>query len=107
MHVNTSAIHKVNKDQMLDMLSRHWDWYLKKKIVSGSLKISNYDRSDDRCVRFKFIIRKNAASCYGVYLRAAFINISALRCGVYSRAVFDRITEYCKRSTRHSPWVIA
>ena len=91
MHVNTSAIHKVNKDQMLDMLSRHWDRYIKKKIVSGSLKISNYDRSDDRCVRFKFIIRKNAASCYGVYLRAAFINISALRCGVYSRAVFDRI----------------
>ena len=37
---------------MLDILSRHWDWYIKKKIVSGSLEISNYDRSDDRCVLF-------------------------------------------------------
>ena len=32
------------------------------KDLSGSLKISNYDRSIARCVLFEFIIRTNAAS---------------------------------------------
>ena len=33
LHVNTTAIHKLNKDPMSDMLSRH-----SKEVVSGSLK---------------------------------------------------------------------
>ena len=46
LHVNTTAIHKVNKIQ-----------YMQKGFVSGSLKIANCDGSN-----FESIIRRNAAS---------------------------------------------
>ena len=40
---------------------------------------------------FDFIIRINDASWYGVYSRAAFINISTLKRAVYSRAAFNGV----------------
>ena len=51
LHVNTTAIHKVNKIQ-----------YMQKGFVSGSLKIANCDGSNDCGVPFESIIRINAAS---------------------------------------------
>ena len=32
LHVNTTAIHKENKDLMLDMLSQHQNWYIQKEL---------------------------------------------------------------------------
>ena len=97
LHVNTIAIHNVNKALMSDMLSWHQNWYIKKKIVSGLLNISNNDRSNDHCAPFDSIIRTNTASCCGIYSPADFINISALEVrrlfegGVISKAAFNRI----------------
>ena len=56
-----------------------------KGFASGSLKISNCDRSNDRCVLFDANIRINAAS----WCRVS--NISTLKCGVYPRAAFNRL----------------
>ena len=68
MHVNTTAIHgvnKVNKALMSDMLSRHQNWYIQKD-MPGSLKIFNYDRSIARCVLLESIIRIDDASLCGL-----------------------------------------
>ena len=32
MHVNTTAINKVNKDLMSDILPQHQNWYIKKDL---------------------------------------------------------------------------
>ena len=69
MHVNTIAIHgvnKVNKALMLDMLSRHQNWFIQKDLCLVHSK-------------FPTAIEASIAVCYS---RAAFINISALKCGV-------------------------
>ena len=69
MHVNTTAIHgvnKVNKALMLDMLSRHQNWFIQKDLCLVHSK-------------FPTAIEASIAMCYS---RAAFINISALKCGV-------------------------
>ena len=47
---------------------------------------------------FESIIRRNAASWCSIYLRTAFINISALKYGNYSRAAFNQI------NTIHHIW---
>ena len=48
LHVNTIAIHKVNKDLMSDMLSRHQNWYTQKSLCLFHSKF-NCDGSNDRC----------------------------------------------------------
>ena len=58
--------------------------------MSGSLKISNCNWSIDHCVLFESIIQINAAWWSGINSRMAFINISALKCSVYSRVAFNR-----------------
>lgn len=77
LHVNTTAMHRVKKDPMSDVPFRHQNWYIKKKL-SGSLKISNRDRSNDLCVLFGSIIQLNAVSCRSVYSRAAFNGINTV-----------------------------
>ena len=68
-----------------------------KGFVSGSLKIFNFNWSNDCCVLFESIVQRNTTWWFGVCLRVAFINISALKCSVYSRAGFNwRNTEYVK-----------
>ena len=72
MHVNTTAIHgvnkmnKMNKALMSDMLSRHQNWFIQKDLCLVHSK-------------FPTAIEASIAVCYS---RAAFINISALKCGV-------------------------
>ena len=69
MHVNTTAIHgvnKVNKALMSNMLSRHQNWFIQKDLCLVHSK-------------FPTAIDASIAMCYS---RAAFINISALKCGV-------------------------
>ena len=69
MHVNTTAIqgvNKVHKALMSDMLSRHRNWFIEKDLCLVHSK-------------FPTAIEASIAVCYS---RAAFINISALKCGV-------------------------
>ena len=69
MHVYTTAIqgvNKVNKALMSDVLSRHRNSFIQKDLCLVHSK-------------FPTAIEASIAVCYS---RAAFINISALKCGV-------------------------
>ena len=97
MHVDTTAIHKANKDLMLDMLSQHQNWYIQKDLCLGHSKFSTTTEAMIvvcfLSLLFKEILHDDVVFVWGWHL----LNISALKCSVYSRAGFNwRNTEFVK-----------
>ena len=102
LHVNTTAIHKVNKDLNYVRYAFPTSELLHSKgFMSGSLKISSCDHSYDHCV---FLVYRSN-KCYMMMLHlfkrggGVFINISALKCGVYFRAAFIKGQHLCEGGT--------
>ena len=69
---------------MWDMLSRHQNWYIRKNFC---LAHSKSPTAIEALIAVCFLSR----SFFRVDSRAAFINISALKCGVNSRAAYNRV----------------
>ena len=67
---------KVNENLMSDMLSQHQNWCIQKDTCLVHSKLPTAIEALI-AVLFESIIQINAASCCGVYSRAAFINISS------------------------------
>ena len=56
-HVNTiCAIHKVNKDLMLNMLSQYQNWYIPKDLCLVHSQFSNFNQSID-CIMMRHLFK--------------------------------------------------